>query len=153
MPYVSRGGIMAFSGRFTRWIPLIIVAVVDFFVLFSVLYFIPSSSPFYTPLYYLFDALTFAAVVITWQSIRFKTGWGRSFVSSSKPKFTYSTIVDDSDTDEYKQKLKEASDLYLQGKIGTDAEFFSIIGEHTPKEERIFRALKGTRENLGKMGK
>ena len=144
---------MAFSGKFTRWVPLIIVAVVDFFVLFSVLYFIPSSSPFYTPLYYLFDALTFAAVVLVGHSIRFKTGWGRRAVYRSKPKFTYSTIVDDSDTDEYKQKLKEASDLYLQGGIETEDEFFSIIGEHTPKEERIFSALKGARENLGKMGK
>jgi hypothetical protein len=144
---------MAFSGKFTRWVPLIIVAVVDFFVLFSVLYFIPSSSPLYTPLYYLFDALTFAAVVLVGHSIRFKTGWGRRAVYRSKPKFTYSTIVDDSDTDEYKQKLKEASDLYLQGGIETEDEFFSIIGEHTPKEERIFRALKGARENLGKMGK
>lgn len=144
---------MAFSGRFTRWIPLVIVAVVDFFVIFSVLYFVPSSSPFYTPLYYLFDALTFAAVVLTGMFIRSKTGLTRRFVLRPKPTFIYSTIVDDSDTDEYKQKLKEASDLYLQGKIQTDEEFFSVIGDRTPKEERIFRALKTTRENLGRMDK
>ena len=51
---------MALSGRFTRWIPLLIVAIVDFLILFSVFYFIPSSSPYYTPLYYIVDALTFA---------------------------------------------------------------------------------------------
>lgn len=67
------------------------------------------------------------------------------------PNFVYSNIVDDSDTDSYKQKLKEASDLYLQGKIKSDEEFFSVIGEHTPKEERILHALKGARENFGRM--
>ena len=144
---------MSFSGRFSRWIPLLIVAVVDFFVLFSVLYFLPSSSPYYTPLYYIVWALTFAAVVLTGNSIRFKTGFGRRVVYRSKPNFIYSNIFDDSDTDEYKKKLKEASDLYLQGKISSDEEFFSAIGEHTPKEESIFRALKVARENFGKMGR
>jgi hypothetical protein len=144
---------MAFSGKFTRWIPLLIVAVVDFLIFVSVFYFVPSSSPYYTPLYYIVWALTFAAVVLTGHSIRFKTGFGRRVVYRSKPNFIYSNIVDDSDTDSYKQKLKEASDLYLQGKINSDEEFFSVVGEHTPKEERIFRALKGARENFGKMGR
>ena len=144
---------MAFSGRFTRWIPLLIVAVVDLFVLFSVLLFVPSSSPYYTPLYYIVDALTFAAVVLIWRSIRFKTGFGRRVVFRSTPNFIYSNLVDNSDTDSYKQKLKEASDLYLQGKINSDEEFFSVIGEHTPKEERILRALKGARENFGRMNR
>ncbi|MGP6207854.1 hypothetical protein ACNF42_07510 [Cuniculiplasma sp. SKW3] len=147
---------MAFSGRFTRWVPLLIVAVVDFLVLFSVLYFVPSSSPYYTPLYYIVDALTFAAVVLTAQSIRFKTGFGRKIIyrsNTTKPNFIYSNIVDDSDSDIYKQKLKEASDLYLQGKINSDEEFFTVIGEHTPKEDRILRALKGAREEFEKMGR
>ncbi|MGP6293992.1 hypothetical protein [Caldiplasma sukawensis] len=147
---------MAFSGRFTRWVPLLIVAVVDFLVLFSVLYFVPSSSPYYTPLYYIVDALTFAAVVLTAQSIRFKTGFGRKIIyrsNTTKPNFIYSNIVDDSDTDIYKQKLKEASDLYLQGKINSDEEFFTVIGEHTPKEERILLALKGAREEFEKMSR
>jgi hypothetical protein len=144
---------MTLSGRFTRWIPLLIVAVIDFLLFVSVFYFVPSSSPYYTPLYYIVGALTFAAVVLTGNSIRFKTGFRRSVVYRSKPNFIYSNIVDDSDTDEYKQKLKEASDLYLQGKINSDEEFFSLIGEHTPKEERILRALRGARENFGKMGR
>lgn len=145
---------MAFTGRFTRWIPLLIVAVVDFLIFVSVFYFVPSSSPYYTPLYYIVDALTFAAVVLTAQSIRFKTGFGRKIIyrsNTSKPNFIYSNIVDDSDTDIYKQKLKEASDLYLQGKINSDEEFFTVIGEHTPKEDRILRALKGAREEFEKM--
>ena len=144
---------MALSGRFTRWIPLLIVAIVDFLILFSVFYFIPSSSPYYTPLYYIVDALTFAAVVLTAQSIRFKKGFGRRVVYRSKPNIIYSNILDDSDTDSYKQKLKEVSDLYLQGKINSDEEFFTVIGEHTPKEDRIFRALKGAREEFEKMGR
>ena len=144
---------MALSGRFTRWIPLLIVAIVDFLILFSVFYFIPSSSPYYTPLYYIVDALTFAAVVLTAQSIRFKKGFGRRVVYRSKPNIIYSNILDDSDTDSYKQKLKEVSDLYLQGKINSDEEFFTVIGEHTPKEDRILRALKGAREEFEKMGR
>jgi hypothetical protein len=144
---------MAFSGRFSRWIPLLIVAVVDFLIFVSVFYFVPSSSPYYTPLYYIVWALTFAAVVLTGNSIRFKTGFGRRVVYRSKPNFIFSNIIDDSDTDSYKQKLKEASDLYLQGKINSDEEFFSIVGEHSPKEDRIFQALKVARENFGKMGR
>lgn len=111
---------MAFSGKFTRWIPLLIVAVVDFLIFVSVFYFVPSSSPYYTPLYYIVDALTFAAVVLTAQSIRSRTGYRRRVVFRSNPNFIYSNIVDDSDNDNYKQRLKEASDLYLQGKINTD---------------------------------
>lgn len=145
---------MAFSGRFTRWVPLIIVAVVDFLILFSVLYFVPSSSPYYTPLYYIVDALTFAAVVLTAQSIRSRTGYYRkNAVFRLNPNFFYSTIIDDTDTDDYKQKVKEASDLYLQGKINSDEEFFQMIGEHTPKEERILHALKKVKVELGKMGR
>ena len=144
---------MAFSGRFTRWIPLLMVAVVDFLIFVSVFYFVPSSSPYYTPLYYIVDALTFAAVVLTAQSIRSKTGYRRRVFSMQKPNFIYSNIIDDSDNESYKQKLKEASDLYLQGKINSDEEFFTVIGEHTPKEDRIFRALKGAREEFEKMGR
>lgn len=140
---------MTLSGRFTRWIPLLIVAVIDFLLFASVFYFVPSSSPYYTPLYYLVDFLTFFAVIIAWQSIRS----ARRVVYKTNRRFIYSTIEDDSDTDQYKQKLKEASDLYLQRKINSDEEFFSVVGEHTPKEERIFRALKGARENFGKMGR
>ena len=92
-------------------------------------------------------------MVLTGQSIRFKTGFGRRVVYRSKSNFIYSNIVDDSDTDSYKQKLKEASDLYLQGKINSDEEFFAVIGDHTPKEDRIFRALKEARENIGKVGR
>jgi hypothetical protein len=125
------------------------VAVVDFLIFVSVFYFVPSSSPYYTPLYYIVDALTFAAVVLTAQSIRSKIGYKRRVFSMQKPKFIYSNIVDDSDTDSYKQKLKEASDLYLQGKINSDEEFFKVICMHTPKEERIFRALKRAREEFG----
>lgn len=139
--------------RFTRWAPLIIVAVLDFFIIFSVLYFVPSSSPYYTPLYYIVDALTFAAIVLTAQSIRFKTGFGRRVIYSQKaqkPKFIYSSIVDDSDNEAYKVKLKEASDLYLQGKINSSEDFFAAIGAHTQKEERIFRALKGARDEFNK---
>lgn len=143
---------MALSGRFTRWFPLLIVAGVDFFVLFSLLYFVPSSSPYYTPLYYIVWALTFAAVVLTGNSIRFKTGFGRRVVYRPNPNFIYTNIVADSDTDDYKQKLNEASDLYLQGKINSDEKFYSAVVEHTIKEERIFKALKGTRDELGKWG-
>ena len=125
------------------------VAVVDFLIFVSVFYFVPSSSPYYTPLYYIVDALTFAAVVLTAQSIRSKIGYKRRVFSMQKPKFIYSNIVDDSDTESYKQKLKEASDLYLQGKINSDEEFFKVICMHTPKEERIFRALKRAREEFG----
>lgn len=125
------------------------VAVVDFLIFVSVFYFVPSSSPYYTPLYYIVDALTFAAVVLTAQSIRSKIGYRRRVFSMQKPKFIYSNIVDDSDTESYKQKLKEASDLYLQGKINSDEEFFKVICMHTPKEERIFRALKRAREEFG----
>lgn len=140
---------MAFSSGFTRWIPLIIVAVVDFLIFISVFYFVPSTSPYYTPLYYLVDFLSFFAVIIAWQSIRS----ARRVVYKTNRRFIYSTIEDDSDTDEYKQKLKEASDLYLQGGINSDEEFFTVLGEHTPKEERIFRALKGARQEFGKMGR
>lgn len=145
---------MAFSGRFTRWIPLLIVSVVDFLIFVSVLYFVPSSSPYYTPLYFIVDALTFAAIILTAQSDRFKTGFRRKVIyrsKNAKPNFIYSNIIDDLDTDIYKQKLKEASDLYLQGKINSEEEFFEAVGEHTPKEDRIFQVLKRAREELKKM--
>ncbi|AKA48122.1 hypothetical protein IX51_02305 [uncultured archaeon] len=125
------------------------MAVVDFLIFISVFYFVPSTSPYYTPLYYLVDFLSFFAVIIAWQSIRS----ARRVVYKTNRRFIYSTIEDDSDTDEYKQKLKEASDLYLQGGINSDEEFFTVLGEHTPKEERIFRALKGARQEFGKMGR
>ncbi len=144
---------MALSSRLSRWVPLIIVAVADFIIFVSVFYFVHSTSPLYTPLYYIVDALTFAAIVLTAQSIRFKKRFGGTVVYRSKPNLAYSSIVDDSESDSYKQKLKEASDLYLQGKINSDLEFFSVIGEHTPKEERIFRALKEVREKFEKMGR
>ncbi len=147
-PLKERGKI--FSGRFSKWVPLLIVAVVDFIVLFSVLYFVPSTSPFYTPLYYIFDALTFFAIIIAWQSVRAKSVMRRRTSYSSSPAFIRSTIVDDSDTDEYKQRLKEASDLLLQGRINTEVEFYTIIGERTPKEERIYKALSEMKTELGR---
>lgn len=139
---------MDFAGRYSRWIPLIIVVIVDFLALFSVLYFVPASSPYYTPLYYIVDALTFAAVIIAWQSVRSKRGMRMRTAYASAPTFIRSTIVDDSDSDEYRQSLKKASDLYLQGKIDTEDEFYSVIGSRTPKEERIFRALSEMRSSM-----
>lgn len=37
--------------------------------------------------------------------------------------------------------MKEASDKYLQGKLNSEDEFYSIIGEKTAREERILRAI------------
>ena len=34
-----------------------------------------------------------------------------------------------------------------------DEEFFTVIGEHTPKEELIFRVLRGAIEEFRKMGR
>lgn len=43
-------------------------------------------------------------------------------IKPGSAKFITSTIVDDVDSDDYKLKLKEASDLYLQGRIGSEDE-------------------------------
>lgn len=141
---------MSYTGRLGGWIALIIVAVADCSIFFSIIYFIPSSSPYHTPLQYIFDSLFFATLVVAYHAIRTNSRPARVFAYKPNPRLIYSTMVDDTDTDVYKRRLKIAFDLYLQGTINTDEEFFWHVGEHTPREERIFAALKNERENFRK---
>lgn len=67
---------------------------------------------------------------------------------SGEPLFIHSTIVDDVDSEDYKDRVKRASDMLLSGEIDSENEFFSIIGQRTPKEERIFRAVSDMKAKL-----
>lgn len=144
---------MVFGGRFGRLILLAIIVALEASIFFSILYLLPSSSTDRATLTYVFDGTFFASVVVAWQSIRVLTSPARRMADQPDPRFIYSTVVNDTDTETYKRRLKMASDLYLQGTINTDEEFFWHVGEHTPREERVFRALKEARENFRKFAK
>ncbi len=137
--------------RLKIWLMLIAIAFADALVLFSVMYFVPSNSPFYTPLYYVVDGLTTAAVLIAFQTIRTRAGYGKYKKITPSGGGTFSLLLADESPEDYKQRVREASDMYIQGKINSEDQFFSIIGQRTEKEEKIFSALKKIKEEIGKI--
>ncbi len=139
------------KGKFKIWLILIGIAFADALVLFSVMYFVPSNSPFYTPLYYVVDGLTTGAVLIAFQAIRTGSGYGRYKKITPSGGRTFSLLLDDGSSEDYKERVRVASDQYIQGKINSEDQFFSIIGQRTEKEEKIFKALKKIKEEIGEI--
>lgn len=144
---------MSFIGRFGQLLLLIILAAAVAFVYFSILYFVPSSSHNRADLTYVFDGLFFTTVVVAWHYIRSITNPARKLANEPDPRLIYTTVLNDTDTEEYKRRLKMASDLFLQGTINTEEEFFWHVGVHTPREEQVFVALKNARDKFRKFAR
>lgn len=141
---------MSYIGRFNKFFPVIILAAAVAFVLVSVLYIFPSSSPNRARFMYIFDGLFFITFVVAWHSIRSITHPPWKLANEPDPRLIYMTVLNDTDTDEYKRRLKMASDLFLQGTINTEEEFFWHVGNHTPREEQVFAALKEAKDKFRK---
>ncbi|MDG6933044.1 MAG: hypothetical protein JRN00_08605 [Nitrososphaerota archaeon] len=125
--------------RFPLWTPLVIVATSDFLITLSIFYFVPTASS-YIPLYLIVYALIFVPAAMAYFVIR-----------SRNRKFAIKDIIVSGNLDEdYRERLRQASDMFMQGKMETEDQFFSFMGQRTDREEKIFSALKESKEKLEK---
>ena len=144
---------MGIPGRFSHLILLIILAAGVASVFFSILYFVPSTSSYHSIFTHIFDGLFFLIVIIGYWLIRQKISPYERFANEPDPRLIYSTMINDTDTEEYKRRLKMACELYLQDTINTEEEFFWHVGVHTAREERVFNTLKDAKAKFRKLAR
>ncbi|MCL4344558.1 MAG: hypothetical protein JRN26_02895 [Nitrososphaerota archaeon] len=125
--------------RFPLWTPPVIVAASDFIVTFSIFYFVPNTSS-YIPLYFIVYALISVAAAMAYFVIR----------SRSRKLIIKDVMVSGNLDEDYRERLRQASEMFMQGKMETEDQFFTFMGQRTDREEKIFSALKESREKLEK---